>query len=616
MQPSQTRLICRAHNRFTPSIALWQHFVGPSRPHPHQRRLASAATEQSEVEIARAEKPVEQPPLRIIKVTTAKGEWHPSKAEASIVKNARLQYHSRQASLTEPERLLATARAAYKVAEDYEGVAVKPMVNSTPVKESTLPWCLKPEELTISRINRYICLSHHVKNHTLTTVGRLNMEIESFHEYTRPNRFENIARKHLIEQVRNHVRDRLPDYALEVFGSERTGIAFATSDIDFRLMRQSQISDPAEAKLPPTPEERRKAIKDLQYLYHETLSKHKAYMLAALRYARYPLISVQDRQSGLDIQIVLSNDTSVSRVVMQGYMEQYPYLRQLYYVVKTMFDVRGLSDVFRGGFGSYSLFMMIVASIKHHPHPRKDAAGALVNFLKFWRDFDTTKQGISIEPLFLFNKADQPVVTDTVKSKLEEGTTRPLPEYMLSLRDPADETNDLGRKGIAIKHVQATLKELSNQLEFDMKVNTRPSLLGPLVGTSYMLNHARRRRLNSYGKLLMRQMQTTLAAKAKAVRDAEKGGEDSKAGNKQIEEETTKQRLAREERDKGWQRLVDERNGRLQLQAERSSVLEHGEAMASILGMPAVEEEAQTQDDSAAEGPRPIEYTPAALHIV
>ena len=104
---------------------------------------------------------------------------------------------------------------------------------------------------------------------------------------------------------------------------------------------------------------------------------------------------------------------------MQDYMEQYPYLRQLYYVVKTAFDVHGLSDVFRGGFGSYSLFMMVVASIRHNPHPRNDAAGGLINFLKFWCDFDTRKHGISIEPIEVFDKASYPIMTDTTKSKIK-----------------------------------------------------------------------------------------------------------------------------------------------------------------------------------------------------
>lgn len=126
-----------------------------------------------------------------------------------------------------------------------------------------------------------------------------------------------------------------------------------------------------------------------------------------------------DKKSGLEVQIVLSNNTSASRVLIQDYMHEYPYLRPLYSVVKTIFDIRGLSDVFRGGFGSYSIFMMLVASLRHNPHPRNDAAGGLVNFFSFWKDFNTRSHGISLEPAYIFDKGSELVMSDTVRKKLE-----------------------------------------------------------------------------------------------------------------------------------------------------------------------------------------------------
>lgn len=93
---------------------------------------------------------------------------------------------------------------------------------------------------------------------------------------------------------------------------------------------------------------------------------------------------------------------------------------------------------------------------------------------------------------------------------------------MLCLRDPADDTNDLGRKGIAIKHIQATFAHLHSQLVDDIKKNTRPSLLGPLVGPSYMLNYKPREKLQEYGRRLQLEEQKSLAAMAKAIRDADK----------------------------------------------------------------------------------------------
>ena len=181
-----------------------------------------------------------------------------------------------------------------------------------------------------------------------------------------------------------------------------------------------------------------------------------------------------------------------------------------------------------------------------------------------------------------------------------------MPDYMLSLRDPADETNDLGRKGVAIKHVQVTLRDLHYQLVNDTKVNTRPSLLAPLVGNSYLLQLERRRKLREYGRDLKDKQAKMLSQKAEAVRKADQLGqsmppqpvneealktnEEETALKKENEEEETKQRLAREQRDRDWQRLTDEMNERLRKKAEKASALEHGDAMATIPGMPAVEE--------------------------
>jgi|SRR4051812_40136302 non-canonical poly(A) RNA polymerase PAPD5/7 len=112
---------------------------------------------------------------------------------------------------------------------------------------------------------------------------------------------------------------------------------------------------------------------------------------------------------------------------------------------------------------------------------------------------------------------------------------------MLCLRDPADETNDLGRKAVAIKHVQTTFRKLYFDLDRNMMMNTCPSLLAPLVGPSYMLNKERREKLRHYGYTLSDQMRKSLAATAKMVRDRE----DMEEANKQDKEAMDKAQLVR-----------------------------------------------------------------------
>jgi len=421
MKPSHTRLTCRAHNRFSPSLVLWQHFIGTNRPFLHHHRLASTASEGTQDGSLQISSAADAPsqlgaddtqqhspqgqmmPLRIRKTKGRKvaSTWHDTKVKASIHKNLQADHAASMETQTEPDRLLALARAAFDDAQDYAGVVVQPIQTIAGYTEKNLPWNLQANERTMPGIDR------------------LAIEIERFYGYAKPTYAEALARRHVIEQVRDHVQQVLPDHVIEVFGSERTGLAGASSDIDLRLVPKHTLEEPQAAKILPTPGQRFQALKNLHKLEYRGFSRNSQYALVHLRHARYPLISLQDRQSGLDVQVVLSNDTFLSRELMKGYMEQYPYLRELYFVVKAMFDVRGLSDVFKGGFGSYTIFMMVVASIRHSPHPRRDAAGGLINFLKFYRSFDTKKLGISIEPVALLDKKEEAVLTDKVRAKIQ-----------------------------------------------------------------------------------------------------------------------------------------------------------------------------------------------------
>jgi non-canonical poly(A) RNA polymerase PAPD5/7 len=160
MQPSRTRLICRAHNRFTPSIALWQHFVGPSRPPPQQQQ------QQQQRQSSSAAEPVQHGANNntsttslIRRPTTAKGTFYANKVDASKAKNRAKTHYNRQATLTQADKLLAATRAAFDAAEDYTGVVVQSKVPEQSVKESALPWCAQSdEERKLNGMDRYVQL--------------------------------------------------------------------------------------------------------------------------------------------------------------------------------------------------------------------------------------------------------------------------------------------------------------------------------------------------------------------------------------------------------------------------------------------------------------------------
>lgn len=85
----------------------------------------------------------------------------------------------------------------------------------------------------------------------------------------------------------------------------------------------------------------------------------------------------------------------------------------------------------------------------------------------------------------------------------QKGKTAPHPPWMLQLRDPADETNDLGRRIVAWKHVQQTFMFLATRLREDLQNNHCASLLASLVRVAYNRDErSLRKQLSDYGLAL------------------------------------------------------------------------------------------------------------------
>lgn len=177
MKPSHTRLTCRAHNRFSPSIALWQHFVTRDRPFLTQLRPSSTVAEASQHSashhVADAESQAADdivPPadggdslirkhFSIRRTETDRGAWHASPLDASVARNRekrRIQFDHQKHSANSPTGALATARESFDAEKDYKGIVVQPVVHATPVKESEFPWSLPLQERGVPGLDRQV----------------------------------------------------------------------------------------------------------------------------------------------------------------------------------------------------------------------------------------------------------------------------------------------------------------------------------------------------------------------------------------------------------------------------------------------------------------------------
>ena len=220
-----------------------------------------------------------------------------------------------------------------------------------------------------------------------------------------PTKEERAARSAIIAQVQTIANNIAPGSTLELFGSQSTQLADPTSDLDFRLRHDDLEREPGQRGPSPTRPVAKRIMLGRLWKHFSVFNQSMVFYRCEVRYGQFPLVQLNHYKTGLEIQIVSCNDTVSSREYVKSYLTEFPALRPLYLVVKTMLSSRGLNDVFKGGLGSYSIFMMVVASLKFNSGIRVDELGRLLlSFLRFYSELDTYKLGVSVDPPSTFEK--------------------------------------------------------------------------------------------------------------------------------------------------------------------------------------------------------------------
>jgi DNA polymerase sigma len=393
----------------------------------------------------------------------------------------------------------------------------------------------------------------------------MGAEVAAFGKWLRHTEAELATRESVIKQTMSIVKKAGTKFTVEPFGSARTGLGLASSDVDLRLFQawdkkseQASWMPKSAIPLPPKWKTRRQSLAALQALQTKFM-RNPNYILCNIRFARYPLLHLQHAPSGLDVQIVCANDTTTQREWIDRQLTRRPHLADLYAVIKTMLDARGLTDVYRGGLGSYAIFSMImvvlnktafdartkgrVNSMNVVDMPKLSVSEQLGRDLEsiflFWARFDTYRHAVTVRPVGIWPKLDPDTIDehDAVGSppspyvnrcrqlvywsvhRTRRGTltteqvNNPLrildksQPYLLCLEDPNDPTNDLGRQAYGWKHIQQTIKSLSNGIRSGLE-SKQPekikSFLRNLVGTADSDYRTRRAFAEAYGAAAMK----------------------------------------------------------------------------------------------------------------
>ncbi|OJD13595.1 hypothetical protein AJ78_05964 [Emergomyces pasteurianus Ep9510] len=310
-------------------------------------------------------------------------------------------------------------------------------------------------------------------------IARLSEEIRAFEKYMLPTPGEIDA----VENARNDAIASLQSDEANlpiVIGSRRTGMAVPHSSVDLfvhieDLERVEGARGPSATR-PKMVQARLKRLHELEGILKQswTLSK------VMLRRDKEPTLSAIHDATCLQVRFQCGPSPPASIDFILNYRAEFPTLRTLFIFLRMLLETRGLFGGTDGGVHPYLLTMMIVAALKirEGKYQRDNVGSQLLHILEFYKDTDFTKYGVSVEPPCLFDKEMGARVKSNdgrlihlhdpylrgQRSISKRSLASPC-KGMLSLQDPSDFMNDVGRTSLVMPEVKQLFKAAYDDLK-------------------------------------------------------------------------------------------------------------------------------------------------------
>ncbi|ORX87373.1 Nucleotidyltransferase [Anaeromyces robustus] len=266
----------------------------------------------------------------------------------------------------------------------------------------------------------------------------LHEEIIDFVKYISPTPEEKYMREYALNRIKNVILDLWPGSVVEAYGSYKTNLYLPTSDIDIVILNEDLFVP--------------SCFFDLQDALQEADIVSK---IEVIDKARIPIIKLVEKVTGYHFDISANAESGINSAnLMEKFIETTGYgeaIRALVLVIKQFLAQRYMNEVYSGGLGSYSVFILVTNFIMMHPcvqnkHmlPQENLGVLLLEFLElFGRVFNYEEVGLGIslkKGAFYFRKED----------KNWYNYNRPR---LLSLQDPDDENNDVGKNSFAVSKI-------------------------------------------------------------------------------------------------------------------------------------------------------------------
>ena len=305
---------------------------------------------------------------------------------------------------------------------------------------------------------------------------RLHGEIVDFCRFLEPTEDEEKTRLAAVERVREAVMTIWPSSRFEVHGSFATKMYLPSSDVDAVIL-DSGAKSPAVC---------------LKALALYLARRGEATNIQLISKARVPIVKFEETKSGVqfDVSFDVANGPASAEIVKRN-TRRFPALRPLTTVLKCFLSQRGLNEVYSGGIGSYALLCMIMTFLQLREsieasewageRGREDASEGclgtlLIDFFELYgRKLNAEEIGISC------GDADKTTSTNRFFVKSEKNFYDERRPFLLSIQDPQDPENDLGRNSYAWRSVKAAFEHAFTVITAPVGASKEIFLLGRIV---------------------------------------------------------------------------------------------------------------------------------------
>ncbi|EFR02674.1 hypothetical protein MGYG_05671 [Nannizzia gypsea CBS 118893] len=285
--------------------------------------------------------------------------------------------------------------------------------------------------------------------------SRLSDEIKAFERYMSEIQQEKEVVRRVIGEMEEILKPVAGDSNRQpmLVGSRYTGMETRNSNVDLMIPIEDPDGLRTGVRGPSVTRPKITAMQmDILVRSARLLRATGTFSNVTVKKEHVPFVSAVHSATGRNARICCGLKPHSSMEYVLSYKAEFPTLRSLYVALRMVLEARGMFGVENRTVDAYGLTMMIVAALKlgEGKFDRLDLAKQFLHTLRFYKDLDLIRYGISVEPPALFRKRAHARVHNTEqlphvrgqKSIAKRSITRG--DKMLCLQDPADFMNDLG----------------------------------------------------------------------------------------------------------------------------------------------------------------------------